>query len=130
MMTVRSILPASGHDVSRDLTRAHDRLDRLAVMDPEQKDMALQFLSGYTPEIFDAVLDFTEPFGGSGLTGMEDEPFCTRCGSRVGVFAELGDGWRHYRGEGITSKATPFDTDHTPIIGWRAPAETEDEETS
>jgi hypothetical protein len=32
----------------------------------------------------------------------------------------IGDGWRHYRGDGITAKAEPYDAGHPAVIGWRA----------
>jgi hypothetical protein len=38
------------------------------------------------------------------------------------VFPTLGDGWRHYRGDGLTAKAEPYDAGHPAVIGWRAAA--------
>jgi hypothetical protein len=80
--------------------------------------MALMFLSGYAPGIFDAVIDATEPFAGYSL-GDDAEPYCITCGASAGVFPILGDGWRHYRGDGVTAKAEPYDAGHAPVIGWR-----------
>jgi hypothetical protein len=60
-MPVPFILPASGPTGRRIPVPAHDRLDRLAAIDAEHKEMALTFLSGYAPNVFDDVLDATEP---------------------------------------------------------------------
>jgi hypothetical protein len=118
-MALQPILPASGTTGGRVLAQAHDRLDRLAAIDAEHKEMALLFLSGYAPHIFDDVLDATEPITGYSL-GDDAEPYCITCGASVGVFPTLGDGWRHYRGDGITAKAEPYDAGHPAVIGWRA----------
>jgi hypothetical protein len=120
-MPVRSILPASGITGRRVPAQAHDRLDRLAAIDAEHKEMALIFLSGYAPHVFDDVLDATEPITGYSL-GDDTEPYCMTCGASAGVFPTLGDGWRHYRGDGITAKAEPYDAGHPAVIGWRAAA--------
>jgi hypothetical protein len=33
--------------------------------------------------------------------GLDDEePYCFRCGSGVGIFYGHGDGWHHWQGEG------------------------------
>jgi hypothetical protein len=122
-MAVTFILPASSIPVRQDPAEAHDRLDRLAAIDAEHKEMALMFLSGYAPGIFDAVIDATEPFTAEPVTGYsladDAEPYCTACGASAGVFPTVGDGWRHYRGDGITAKAQPYDAGHAPVIGWR-----------
>ncbi|HEX8004935.1 MAG TPA: hypothetical protein VF482_00735 [Trebonia sp.] len=60
-MPVHPILPASSTSGRRV---PHDRLDRLAAIDAEHKEMALIFLSGYAPHVFDDVLDATEPITG------------------------------------------------------------------
>jgi hypothetical protein len=118
-MALQRILPASGTTSRRVPAQAHDRLDRLAAIDAEHKEMALLFLSGYAPHVFDDVLDATEPITGYSL-GDDAEPYCMTCGASVGVFPILGDGWRHYRGDGITAKAEPYDSGHPAVIGWRA----------
>jgi hypothetical protein len=122
-MAVPFILPASSVAVRQDLTEARDRLDRLAAIDPERKEMALMFLSSYAPEVFDAVLGATEPFIAGPVTGYsladDAEPYCTACGASAGVFPALGDGWRHYRGDGSTAKAQSYHAGHAPVIGWR-----------
>jgi hypothetical protein len=35
----------------------------------------------------------------------------------------LGDGWRHYRGDGITVRARPYGAGHPAVIGWRDTAD-------
>jgi hypothetical protein len=125
-MPLQSILPASSAPGWQDPAEAHDRLGRLASIDPEHKEMALMFLSGYAPSVFDDVLDATEPVTPEPVTGYsladDAEPYCTACGASAGVFPTLGDGWRHYRGDGSTAKAEPYDAGHPAIIGWRAAA--------
>jgi hypothetical protein len=122
-MALRSILPASGTAGWQDLAEERDRLDRLAAIDPEHKEMALMFLSGYAPDIFDEVLDAAEPIAAEPVTGYsiadDAEPYCITCSASVGVFPTLGDGWRHYRGDGATAKAEPYDAGHPAVIGWR-----------
>jgi hypothetical protein len=120
-MALRSILPASGTTGRRVPAPAHDRLERLAGIDAEHKEMALTFLSGYAPDVFDDVLDATEPITSYSL-GDDAEPYCITCGASAGVFPTLGDGWRHYRGDGITAKAEPYDAGHLAVIGWRTAA--------
>jgi hypothetical protein len=122
-MALQPILPASDASSRQDLAQAHDRLDRLAAIDAEHKEMALLFLSGYAPHVFDDVLDATEPITGYSL-GDDSEPYCITCGASAGVFPTLGDGWRHYRGrgDGISAKAEPYDAGHPAVIGWRAVA--------
>ena len=126
-MALRSILPTSS-TTSRRIP-AHDRLDRLAAIDAEHKEMALTFLSVYAPDVFDTVIDTTEPITGYSL-GDDAEAYCIACGASVGVFPTLGDGWRHYRGDDITAKAEPYDAGHPAIIGWRAAAAAEDNNAS
>ena len=122
-MPVPFILPASSAISRRVRAEARDRLDRLAATDAEHKDMALMFLSGYAPDTFTDILDATEPVTPKPVTGYsladDAEPYCTVCSASVGVFPTLGDGWRHYRGDGITAKAEPYDAGHPAVIGWR-----------
>jgi hypothetical protein len=122
-MPVPFILPASGTSGRRVIAQRHDRLDRLAAIDAEHKEIALMFLSGYAPGIFDAVIDATEPIAAEPVTGYslgdDAEPYCVTCGASAGVFPALGDGWRHYRGDGITARAEPYEAGHVPVIGWR-----------
>jgi hypothetical protein len=128
-MALRPILPASSTTGRRVPAQPHDRLDRLAAIDAEHKEMALLFLSGYAPHVFDDVLDATEPITGYSL-GDDAEPYCMTCGASAGVFPTLGDGWRHYRGDGITAKAEPYDAGHPAVIGWRAAAAAGDNNAS
>lgn len=116
-------VPGSGLEERRAESR--DRLARLAALDSEQLPMAMAFLSGYHPRVFDAILDAVEPcFGpgiGDGAAGRE--PFCAKCGAPVGVFLAHGKEYRHYRGVlTSTSKPKPYKADHAPVVGWRPAA--------
>ena len=126
-MPLTFILPAASIAIGQDLA-THDRLGRLASIDDEHKEMALMFLSSYAPEAFDAVIDATEPFTAGPVTGYSladgAEPYCITCDASVGVFPTLGDGWRHYRGDGITARSQPYDAGHPAVIDWRAAGET------
>ena len=45
-------------------------------------------------------------------------PYCTACGSEIGIFIRYSLGWRHYRTtaqHGIEL----FDPGHAPVVGWR-----------
>jgi hypothetical protein len=83
--------------------------------------MTLTSRSGYAPDLLDIILDVTEPITNFS-PGDDAEPYCTACGASAGVFPVLGDGWRHYRGDGIIARAEPYDPGHKPAIGWRPPA--------
>lgn len=102
--------------------QASERQARLAALDPEQLPMALTFLSGYHPSVFDAILNAVEPCAAAdaGDDGPAQEPFCVLCGAPVAIFLAHGKDYRHYRGAlTSTSKPKPFKTDHTPVIAWR-----------
>jgi hypothetical protein len=113
-------LPASGPE--ERCAQSRDRLTRLAALDPEQLPMALAFLSGYHPRVFDAILDAVEPCVESdiGDYAAGQEPFCVKCGDPVGIFLAHGKGYRHYRGV-LTpaSKPRPYKADHAPVVAWR-----------
>lgn len=113
-------VPASGPEERR--ARAREDLARLAALDPEQLSLALAFLSGYHPRVFDAVLEAVEPCDGhrAGEATPEQEPFCLKCGDPVGIFLAHGQEYRHYRGIlGATGKPKPYKTDHAPVVAWR-----------
>jgi hypothetical protein len=59
-MAVGPILPASGTPVRPDPAET-DPITLLASLEPEHKEHALLFLSGYAPELFDFILQATEP---------------------------------------------------------------------
>ncbi len=94
-----------------------DRLARLADLDEDRLVMALTWLAGYRPAVFDAVLDATEPRTGDDHPD-DSEPYCRLCGAQVGVFFSYGNDWRHFRGT-PGSKVELFDAGHIPVIGWR-----------
>ncbi len=113
-------LPASSAQESR--TQATERLARLAALDPEQLPMALTFLSGYHPRVFDAILNAVEPCTetASGDDTADQEPFCAQCGAPVAIFLADGKDYRHYRGVLTTAgKPKPYKANHVPVIAWR-----------
>lgn len=97
-----------------------ERQARLEGLDAARLATALTWLAGYRPAIFDAALDAAEPSAGEGEPGnaYDPEPFCTVCGSQVGIFLLHGSDWRHFRGT-PGSKLDLFDPGHRPVIGWR-----------
>jgi hypothetical protein len=114
---------ASGPEEQR--ARARADMARLAALDPEQLPLALAFLSGYYPHVFDAVLEAVEPCDGPDVDDETPgrEPFCVKCGASVGVFLAHGKGYRHYRGVlTAASKPRPYKADHAPVVGWRPTA--------
>ena len=116
-------LPPSSPEEGR--AQALERMARLAALDPEQLPMALAFLSGYHPHVFDVILDAVEPCAedstGDDMPGQE--PFCAKCGAPVGIFLAHGKGYRHYRGIlTATSKPRPYKADHAPMVAWRPAA--------
>jgi hypothetical protein len=113
-------IPASGSGERR--ARAHQDLDRVAALDPEQLPLALAFLSGYHPWVFEAVLEAVAPCDGIGAEDKTpgQEPFCVKCGAPVGIFLAHGKEYRHYRGVlTANSKPKPYKADHAPVVGWR-----------
>lgn len=110
-----------GRRESMHAAEAHKRLDRLSTLGQEQMATGLAWLAGYRPAVFDAVLDAAEPCDeDDDLTGAnEPEPYCILCGDRIGIFLGYGDDWRHYRGDGVISKAELFDAGHAAVVGWR-----------
>ena len=113
-------LGALSETASPAARKAHkdDRVARLAALDPEQLPLALSFLIGYLPPAFDAALEAVEPEPIENTPEME--PFCRRCGARVGVFLAHGKDYKHYRGIVTpTSKPRPYRADHAPVVGWR-----------
>jgi ribosomal protein S27AE len=88
------------------------------MLDPEQLPLAMAFLAGYHPRVFDAALNAVEPCARQDAPGLE--PFCSRCGAPVGIFLAHGKDYRHYRGiVTATSKPRPYKADHAPVVGWR-----------
>jgi hypothetical protein len=92
-------------------TPSRRRLDRLRLLDIEQMAMTLAFLTGYRPAMF-------------GLAAARSpEPHCTSCGGAVGIFLGHATDWQHFRtGAGDGGRVEVYDTDHSPVIGWRYPA--------
>lgn len=113
-------LPVASPEERR--TQSGERLARLAALDPEQLPIALTFLSGYHPGVFDAILNAVEPCTDTIETNEAagQEPFCVLCDAPVGIFLAHGKEYRHYRGVlTTTSKPRPYKADHAPVIDWR-----------
>jgi hypothetical protein len=88
--------------------------------------MALTWLAGYSPAVFDATLDATEPCTDDDTPdpATDPAPFCVICGADVGIFLRFGLDWRHYRADGTTvGQIELFDPGHTPVIAWRSAPE-------
>jgi len=104
--------------------RPQERLERLASVTPERKAEALQFLAGFDPGTFDAVLDAVEPVDDNDDpdASEEAEPFCVSCGESLGIFLRFGLGWRHFRGDGEfgLEHIEVFDAGHEPVLAWRS----------
>jgi hypothetical protein len=121
-VTVHKIIPQlrPGSDAE-----THQRLTRLAALDTDRMATALTWLAGYSPTVFDATLNATEPCADDDTPDPADnpEPFCAVCGADVGIFLRFGLDWRHYRGDGTTAGLIElFDPGHASVIAWR-PAE-------
>jgi len=116
-MTVGSIVTQQRRSV-RETAKAR-RIERLRGLDAERLFMSLEFLAGFRPAVFDAVLDASEP-GDEPDPGLEPEPFCTECGACAGIFWILGEDWHHFRpGADPEGRPEVYDPGHTPVIGWR-----------
>ena len=110
-------LPVSTSEERR--VQAAERLARLAALDPEQLPMALTFLVGYHPRVFDAILNAVEPCAETGDTGEPagQEPFCTLCGAPVGIFLAHGKEYpplprrprRHQQAQALQGRPCPYD---------------------
>jgi hypothetical protein len=125
----RGTLPLPPADPEKPRLRSRGRLTRLAALSPGQRRLALAFLAGYRPSVFDAVLSAIEHCADEQRLGefraardsCGPEPYCVRCGDPVGIFLAHGKEYRHYRGVvTVTSKPRPYRADHAPVIGWRA----------
>jgi hypothetical protein len=122
-MTVNDIIPQLRRDSQAE---AHKRLSRLATLDSDRMTEALTWLSGYSPTVFDATLDATEPCTDDDTPdpAANPEPYCAVCGADVGIFLRFGLDWRHYRGDGTTAGLIElFDPGHAPFIAWRPAVE-------
>lgn len=93
-----------------------DRLDRLAVLTPEDKTAGLVWLAIHFPAVCDAVLDTVEQDDGDDVSA-EPEPYCAVCGADIGIFLRYGLDWRHFRG--TIGQIELFDAGHTPVVAWR-----------
>jgi hypothetical protein len=114
-------LPAGVSATARSAAKDRQREARLAAIDTQQLSLALFFIAGFSPVVFDAALDAVEPCDADGAPdrGEDLEPYCTLCLAPVGVFLKHGDEWHHFRGAPSASKPEPYETDHDPVIAWR-----------
>lgn len=98
-----------------------DRLDRLAMLDPEDKTAGLVWLAMHYPAVFDAVLDKVErdDEDDGDVVSDEPEPYCALCGADIGIFVRFGLDWMHYRGGTTIAKVEQFDAGHAPVVAWR-----------
>lgn len=118
-MTVTEIIPQLRRGADAE---ARKRLSRLAALDSDRMATALTWLAGFSPSVFDATLDATEPCTDDDTPDPAEhpEPFCMVCDADVGIFLRFGLDWRHYRGDGTTAGLIElFDPGHAPIIAWR-----------
>jgi hypothetical protein len=101
-----------------------ERTERLTATTPRQRTEALLFLAGYSPAVFDAILDAVEPFDESDDPHADEDaqPTCAVCREHVGIFLLLGLDWRHYRGVDPGGPFEIFDAGHDPIVTWHPAA--------
>jgi len=99
--------------------------ERLRGLTRQQLADRLTWLSWWAPGTFNVVMDymeFTDNLAADGELDRDDAddpaPYCTVCGSEVGIFIRYSMDWTHYR---TTSQAgiELFDPGHAPQIGWR-----------
>lgn len=106
-----------------------ERIELLSVMTPEDMRTSLAWLASYAPAIFDAVLVRDSTLAARLISELADdededlddeEPYCFRCGSRIGIFYGHGGAWRHWRGEATQDNPVElFDAGHTAEVAWR-----------
>ena len=106
-----------------------ERLELLAAMDPDDMSTSLAFIAAMYPQVFDFAIVRDRALAGRLTTrlaededdGLDDEePYCSACGSPVGIFFGHGPAWHHYRGEGTAASPVElFDAGHAPEVAWR-----------
>lgn len=51
----------------------------------------------------------------------DNEAYCSACGGKLGIFLGHGDGWHHFRGNGMPESPNElYDAGHEPVAAWRA----------
>jgi len=107
---------------------ADERLELLAAMDPDDMRASLAWLVSYAPQIFDFALvrdralveRLLDRLDEADADEDEPEPYCSACGTRIGIFIGHGDAWLHYTGEGtVASPVELYDAGHAPAVAWR-----------
>jgi hypothetical protein len=106
-----------------------ERLELLDVMDPDDMRTSLAFIAAMLPQAFDFALvrdrklvdRLGERLGEDTDDGLDDEePYCSACDAKAGIFIGHGDAWLHYTGEGtVASPVELYDAGHEPVIAWR-----------
>lgn len=103
-----------------------ERLELLGVMDPDDLRTSLAFIISQSPQMFDFALVRDSKL----VERLQDrldhqydddpEPYCSRCGDRIGIFIGHGDGWHHYTGEGtVENPVNLYPADHETEVAWR-----------
>ena len=110
---MRSIVGHPGH--ATPAFTPDERAGRLRAADPEQHRQALLFLSGYSPALFDTILDAVEPPGETAPGAEDPAPSCAACAAPIGIFPRLGPDWRHYRGPEPGGPFETFAPGHAPV---------------
>lgn len=108
---------------------ADERLELLAAMDPDEMSTTLAWIATMYPNLFDYAIvrdrelakRLTTRLAEAEDEGLDDqEPFCSMCGSPVGIFRGHGPAWHHFRGEGTAASPVElYDADHEPEVAWR-----------
>jgi hypothetical protein len=108
---------------------AGERLELLGAMDPDDMSTSLAFIAAMYPQVFDFAIvrdralaqRLTTRLAEAEDEGLDDEePFCSTCGSPVGIFRGHGPAWHHFRGEGTAASPVElYDADHEPEVAWR-----------
>jgi hypothetical protein len=107
------------------------RLELLRVMDETDLRTSLEWLAGHAPQMFDFALVRDRALAGRLQERADEdpdddglEPYCSACGSAVGIFRGHGEEWHHYRGKGTTeSRVELYDAGHEPAVSWRPAGE-------
>jgi hypothetical protein len=105
---------------------AGERLELLGAMDPDDMSTSLAWIAAMYPQVFDFALVRDRELVKRLTTRLaeaeddDEEPYCSTCGSPVGIFRGHGPAWWHFRGEGTAASPVElFSADHAPEIAWR-----------
>ena len=88
---------------------------------------SLAFIVTWYPQVFDFALvrdrklveRLQERLGDDADEG-DPQPYCSACGTNIGIFYGHGNAWLHYTGEGtVASPVELYEAGHEPVISWR-----------